>query len=176
VSYGTVSRKKHDITSLLGQMCPPAAASAALRKLRLIVPSHVGWVIGTFSCPCLAVVQPHSVMVDGAARLGQQHGTGVKGTWYWWQGWGLWGKCAFGRFCSFAGQGTEATAMAAVIVREVGVIDGAVVPIIGVPLWQDAIHVMAVDMWGQAPMTPMPHSQAVEAEPLCCSVRTHHVV
>jgi hypothetical protein len=71
-SYCTVSGKKRDITSLLGQMCPPAASLAA----------------------------------------------------------------------SF---------------REVGVVDGAVGPEVGVPLWQDAVSVMAVDVWGQALVTPMTH-------------------
>jgi hypothetical protein len=48
--------------------------------------------------------------------------------------------------------------MAAVVFREVGVVDGAVVPEIGVPLWQDAVGVMAIDMQGRAPVTPMSHS------------------
>jgi hypothetical protein len=61
------------------------------------------------------------------------------------------------------------------MVGHVGVIDGAVVPKIGVPLWQDTVGVVAIDMWSQAPMTPMAHSEAVEAELLCHSVRTHHV-
>jgi hypothetical protein len=47
--------------------------------------------------------------------------------------------------------------VAVVMSREVGVVDGAVVPIVGVPLWQYAVGVMAVDMWSQAPATPMPH-------------------
>jgi hypothetical protein len=63
-----------------------------------------------------------------------------------------------------------------VMVREVGVVDGAVIPKVGVPLQQDAVGVMTVDMWGQALATPMSHLQAVEAEPLCCYVRTHHVI
>jgi hypothetical protein len=63
----------------------------------------------------------------------------------------------------------------AVVVGEVGVIDGAVVPKIGVPLRQDAVGVVTVDVWGRALVTPMSHMQAVETEPLCCSVRTHHV-
>jgi hypothetical protein len=63
----------------------------------------------------------------------------------------------------------------AVMVGEIGVIDRAVVPKVGVPLWQDAVGVMAVDVQSWAPATPMSHSQAVEAEPLCHSVCTHHV-
>jgi hypothetical protein len=63
-----------------------------------------------------------------------------------------------------------------VMFREVGVVDRAVIPKVGVPLWQDAVSVVTVDVWGRAPATPMSHSQAVEAEPLCCCVRTHHVM
>jgi hypothetical protein len=66
--------------------------------------------------------------------------------------------------------------VATVVFGEVGVIDGAVIPKVGVPLWQDAVGVMTVDVRGWAPATPMSHSQAVEAEPLCCGVRTHHVM
>jgi hypothetical protein len=66
--------------------------------------------------------------------------------------------------------------VSSVVFREVGVIDGAVVPKVGVPPWQDAVSVVAVNMWGRAPATPMPHVQAVEAEPLGCGVRTYHVV
>jgi hypothetical protein len=62
-----------------------------------------------------------------------------------------------------------------VMVGEVGVIDGAVIPKVGVPLWQDAVSVVTVDMRGWAPATPMSHLQAVEAEPLCCCVHTHHI-
>jgi hypothetical protein len=32
-----------------------------------------------------------------------------------------------------------------------------VVPIIGMPLWQNAVGVMAVDVGSRAPMTPVPH-------------------
>jgi hypothetical protein len=45
-----------------------------------------------------------------------------------------------------------------VMVGEVGVEDRAVVPKVGVPLWQDAVGVMTIDMWGRAPVTPMSHS------------------
>jgi hypothetical protein len=62
-----------------------------------------------------------------------------------------------------------------IMFREVGVVHGAVVPIVGVPLWQDAVGVVAVDVWGWAPATPVSHSQAVETEPLCGCVCTHHV-
>jgi hypothetical protein len=63
----------------------------------------------------------------------------------------------FSHFHGFMGQGTEAAAMAAVVVGEVGVVNGAVVPIVGVPLRQDAVHVMAVNMWGQASMALVSH-------------------
>jgi hypothetical protein len=66
-------------------------------------------------------------------------------------------------------------AVALVMVREVGVIDGTVVPKVRVPLWQDAVGVVTIDMRSQALTTPMSHSQAVETEPLCCGVHTHHV-
>jgi hypothetical protein len=48
-------------------------------------------------------------------------------------------------------------AVAAIVLGEVGVIDGAVVPIVGVPLWQNAVGVMTVDVWGRAPVTPVSH-------------------
>jgi hypothetical protein len=66
-------------------------------------------------------------------------------------------------------------AVAMVTFGHVGVVDRTVVPKVGVPLRQDAVGVMTVDMWSQTPATPMPHSQAVETKPLCCGVRTHHV-
>jgi hypothetical protein len=38
--------------------------------------------------------------------------------------------------------------VAMVMVREIGVIDRAVVPKVGVPLWQDTVGVVTVNMWG----------------------------
>jgi hypothetical protein len=99
-----------------------------------------------------------------------------EGAWHWWQSWWFQGEGAFRHFCSLAGEGAVAVAVAMVMFREVGVIDGAVVPIVGVPLWQDTVGIVAVDMWGWAPATPMPHPQAVEVEPFYCGVCTHHVV
>jgi hypothetical protein len=99
-----------------------------------------------------------------------------EGTWHWWRGWWLRGKGAFCRFCSLMGEGAEAVVVAMVVFGEVGVIDGAVIPKVGVPLQQNAVSVMTVDVRGRALVTPMAHAQAVEAEPLCCSVCTHHVV
>jgi hypothetical protein len=65
--------------------------------------------------------------------------------------------------------------MASVTVGHVGVVDGAVVPIVGVPLGQDAVGVVTVNVGSQAPTTPMAHSQAMEAEPFRCCVRAYHV-
>jgi hypothetical protein len=39
-------------------------------------------------------------------------------------------------------------AVMTVMVREVGIVDGAVVPKVGVPLWQDAVGVVTVDVRG----------------------------
>jgi hypothetical protein len=61
------------------------------------------------------------------------------------------------------------------MVREVEVIDGAVVPVIWVPLQQNVVGVVAVDMGSRTPATPVPYPQAVEAEPLYGCVCTHHV-
>jgi hypothetical protein len=80
-----------------------------------------------------------------------------------------------GSFRRLAGKGVLAAAMASVMVGHVGVVDGAVVPKIRVPLGQDAVGVVTVDMRSWAPTTPMAHTHTVEAEPLCCRVRTHHV-
>jgi hypothetical protein len=64
----------------------------------------------------------------------------------------------------------------AVVFREVGVVDRAVIPDIGMPLLYDAVGVMAVDVWGRALATPVSHAHTVKAEPLCCCVHTYHVV
>jgi hypothetical protein len=65
--------------------------------------------------------------------------------------------------------------MVSVAVRHVGVVDGSVVPEIGVPLGQDAVGVVTVNVGSQAPTTPMTHSHAMEAEPFCRCVCAHHV-
>jgi hypothetical protein len=62
-----------------------------------------------------------------------------------------------------------------VVLGHVRVVNGAVVPVMGVPLRQNAVGVMAVDVRSWAPMTPVAHSQAVKAEPLGCCVRAYHV-
>jgi hypothetical protein len=66
-------------------------------------------------------------------------------------------------------------ALAAIVLGHVGVVDGAVVPIVGMPPRQDAVGVVAVDMRSRAPAAPMTHTHTVEAEPFCCCVHTHHV-
>jgi hypothetical protein len=82
----------------------------------------------------------------------------------------------FSLLSSLVGEGALVVAMTMIAFGHVGVVDGTVVPIVGVPLWQDAVGVVAVDVRSWAPVTPMPHLQAVEAEPLCCGIHTHHVV
>jgi hypothetical protein len=66
--------------------------------------------------------------------------------------------------------------MAMVLLGHVGVVDRTVVPKVGVPLWQYAVGVVTIDVRSQALATPMPHLQAVEAEPFCRGIHTHHVV
>jgi hypothetical protein len=65
--------------------------------------------------------------------------------------------------------------MATIAFGHVGVVDGAVVPVVGVPLGQDAVGVVADDMGSRAPATPMAHLQAVETKPLHSGVCAHHV-
>jgi hypothetical protein len=65
--------------------------------------------------------------------------------------------------------------MATIAVGHVGVVNGAVVPVVGVPLGQDAVGVVTVDVRSWALTTPMAHAQAVETKPLHCCIRTHHV-
>jgi hypothetical protein len=43
-----------------------------------------------------------------------------------------------------------------VMVRKVQVIDGAVVPIVGVPPWQYAVYVMTIDVRGETVVAPVP--------------------
>jgi hypothetical protein len=116
------------------------------------------------------------VVVDHAASL--DRGCGVvhrEGSWHGWWHWRLWGEGALSSLSSLAGEGALVVVVVTVMVRHVRVGDGAVVPKIGVPLRQDAVGVMAVDMWSWTPTTPMAHLQAVETKPLHHGVRTHHV-
>jgi hypothetical protein len=175
-----VSEKKHDITSLLGQMCPPAATSVSFRKLGPIVPSHAWQVVGACELPVAVVSRAYLVVVNSAAGLDQGHrlwlweGTGQQQRQWRWRRW-LRGEGAFSSFSSLVGQSALASVMAMVVLRHVGVVDGAVVPIVGVPLGQDAVGVMAVDMGSRASTTPMAHSQAVETKPLHSCVGAYHV-
>jgi hypothetical protein len=66
--------------------------------------------------------------------------------------------------------------MTVIVFGHVGVIHRAVVPVVGVPLGQDTVGVMTVDMGSRAPMTPMSHFHAVETKPLCSRIRAYHVV
>jgi hypothetical protein len=68
-SYRTVSRKKNDITSLLGQMCPPAASSTSFGELGPVVPSSAWRVVGSCELPVAAVSRAYLVIVDHAAGL-----------------------------------------------------------------------------------------------------------
>jgi hypothetical protein len=170
-------RKKRDITSLLGQMCPPAASSVSFGKLGPIVPSSVWRVIGTCELPVVTIGRAHLVMVNSASGLDRgrralcgREGTGQRQ----WRG-RLRGKGAFRSFSGLTCKGALVAAMVTVLFGHVGIVDGTVVPKVGVPLWQDAVGVVAVDVWSQTPATPMPHLHAVEAEPFCCGIRTHHV-
>jgi hypothetical protein len=65
--------------------------------------------------------------------------------------------------------------MAAVVLGHIQVVNGAVVPIMGVPLGQDAVSVVAVDVGSRALATPMSHFHAVETKPLRSRIRAHHV-
>jgi hypothetical protein len=157
-------------------MCPPAASSASFRKLGPIVPSGAWWVIDAFSCPGMSVGGARLVVVDSASGLNRGHrAVHGEGAGQWWGHWWLQGEGALCLLGSLTGKGALAVAVATIMVRHVGVVDRAVVPKIWVPLWQDAVGVMAVHVWGRALMTPMAHSQAVETEPLHCGVHTHHV-
>jgi hypothetical protein len=152
-------KKKHDIISLLGQMCPPAASSATFGKLGPIVPLSAWQVVGMCNLPGTMVGGTHLVVVDSAAGLdwgcGAVHG---ESSWHWRWHRQLWGKGALCSFSSLVGKGVLAAAVVMVTFRHMGVVDRAVVPKIGVPLWQDAVGVVAVDVWGQTLATPMAHS------------------
>jgi hypothetical protein len=161
-------------------MCPPAATSASFRKLGPIVPSHAGQVIGACELPAAAIGGAVLVVVSGASsldrgcglRLGE--GTGQR-HWQWWRhGW-LRGEGVFSGFCGLAGQSALAMAVTMIVLRHVGVVDGAAAPVVGVPLRQDTVGVMAVNVGSWTPATPVAHSQTVEAKPLCCRICAYHV-
>jgi hypothetical protein len=158
-------------------MCPPAASSTSFGKLGPIVPSGAWWVVCACSLPGAAIGRAGLVVVNGASSLNRGCGAVLQeGTGQWqWRG-RFRGEGAFCGLSGLAGQGALATAVATVPFGHVGVVNGAVVPVVGVPLRQDAVGVVTVDMWGRTPATPMAHAQAVETKPLCCRIRTHHVV
>jgi hypothetical protein len=159
-------------------MCPPAATSALFGELGPIVPSSLRRVVSSCELPTAAIGGTHLVVVDHATSLDgrRRFGEGTRQLRrQWWWCWRLWGEGAFGGFRRLAGEGALTAAMMAVAVRHVGVVDGAVVPKVGVPLGQDAVSVVAVDVWSRALATPMTHTHAVEAEPFCYRVHTHHV-
>jgi hypothetical protein len=52
----------------------------------------------------------------------------------------------FGGFRRLAGKGALTAAVASVVFGHVGVVDGAVVPKMRVPLGQDAVGVVAIDV------------------------------
>jgi hypothetical protein len=159
-------------------MCPPAASSTSFGKLGPIVPSHPRHVVGACELPVAAIGRAYLVMVDSAAGLdwGRRSRFGESaGQWQRQRRWRgrLRGEGAFSSFRCLAGKG--AAAVVSVVVGHVRVVDGAVVPIVGVPLRQDTVSVVAVHVGSRTPTTPMAHSQAVETEPFCCHVHTHHV-
>jgi hypothetical protein len=140
-------------------MCPPAASSASFGKLGPIVPSGAWRVIGACGLPGAVVGRAHLVVVNSASSLNRGCGAVYReGTRQWqWRGW-LWGEGALHSFSGLAGKGALSAAVATVVFGHVGVIDRVAGPKIGVPLRQDAVGVVAVDVWGQTPATPMAHS------------------
>jgi hypothetical protein len=159
-------------------MCPPAATSVSFGKLGPIVPSRAWRVVSACKLPVAAIGRAHLVVVDGASSLDRgcrswfREGTGQRARW--WRG-RFRGKGVFSSFRRLAGKGALAAVVSSVVVGHVGVINGAAVPIVVVPLRQDAIGVMTVDVRSRAPTTPMAHTQAVETKPLHCRICTHHV-
>jgi hypothetical protein len=118
----------------------------------------------------LVVVNSASSLDRGRGALCRRKGTGQR------RGHGgLRSKGVFHSFSGLARKGALAAAMVSVLFGHVGVVDRTVVPIVGVPLWQDTVSVVAVDVRSRTPVTPMPHTHAVEAEPFCCGICTHHV-
>jgi hypothetical protein len=161
-------------------MCPPAASSASFRKLGPIVPSSVWQVVSLCELPVASVGRTHLVVIDcttsldGGCRLWIGESPGQWQQQRRWRG-RLWGEGAFGSFRHLAGKGALTAAVAPVTFGHVRVIDRAVVPVIWVPLRQNAVGVMTVDMRSRAPLAPVSHSQAVETKPFHSCICTHHV-
>jgi hypothetical protein len=161
-------------------MCPPAASSASFGKLGPIVPSSVWRVVSSCELPVAAVGRTHLVVIDCATSLDGGHGLQFRESTGQWQRQRQWhgrlrGEGAFGIFCRLAGKGVLVVAVAPVVFGHVGVVDGAVVPVVWMPLRQNAVGVMTVDVRSRALATPMSHSQAVETEPFCSCIHAHHV-
>jgi hypothetical protein len=161
-------------------MCPPAASSVLFGKLGPIVPLSAWQVVSSCELPVAAVGRTCLVVIDHAASLDRGHGLQFReGTGQWqrqrrWRG-QLRGEGTFGSFRHLAGKGALAAAVAPVAFGHVRVVDRAVVPVIWVPLRQDTVSVVTVDMRSRAPSTPVSHSQAVETKPLCSCVCAYHV-
>jgi hypothetical protein len=131
----------------------------AFGELGPIVPSGVQWVIRMCELPVAAVGRARLVVVDSTASLNQQCGVVCReGAWHGWWRWQFRGEGMLGSLSSLVGEGVLVVAVVLVLFGHVGVIDGTVIPKVGVPLWQDAVGVVAVDVQSQALATPMPHS------------------
>jgi hypothetical protein len=108
--------------------------------------------------PGTSVSRACLVVVNSTSCLNRGCGVACgEGAGHWW--WGQWlrGEGAFRCFGGLASKGVEAVVVAMVMFGEVGVVNGAVVPKVGMPLQQDAVGVMAVDVRSQTPATPMPN-------------------
>jgi hypothetical protein len=115
-------------------------------------------VVGMCGLPGMAVGRACLVVVDSASGLDRGRRAGYReGTRQWRWHRRFRGEGVLCGFSSLAGKGVLAAAVATVVFRHIGVIDRAAVPKIGVPLWQDAVSVVAVDVWGRTPATPMAH-------------------
>jgi hypothetical protein len=123
---------------------------------------------------CLVVID-RATSLDGGCRLWIRESPGQWQRQRRWRGW-LRGEGAFGSFRRLAGKGVLMVAVAPVTFGHVRVVDRAVVPVIWVPLRQNAVSVMTVDMRSRAPSAPVSHSQAVETKPFRSCIRAHHVM
>jgi hypothetical protein len=65
--------------------------------------------------------------------------------------------------------------MAVVYIGEGGVLNGAMIPIIWVPAWDNVVHVMAVSMQGRAVTAPVANHYTVEAKPPTSHIHIYQV-
>jgi hypothetical protein len=161
-------------------MCPPAASSSSFQELGPIVPSSARWVISSCKLPSVAVGGAVLVMVSSTPHLNRGHGSWFGESTGQWHGQRqrcgrLWCEGALSGFGSLVGQRTLAMAMTSVLFGHIGVVHGAVVPIVGVPPGQDAVSVVAVGVGSRASATPVSHFHAVETKPLRSRICAHHV-